>query len=164
MDLQQETDLLRKVPMFSKLDPSKLKLLAFTSQSLSFDDGEEIFHVGEPADSAYVIMHGEVDIIAETDAGEVVAGTLQRNELFGELAVERGEGRVIDARAASVHHDHTHAGPGGPPARDAEHGGDLLQTVHGFGERYFDVFVACGRFDHGSLWGRHCITGIPRSG
>ena len=99
MDLHQETDLLRKVPMFSKLDPSKLKLLAFTSQSLSFEDGEEIFKAGDPADSAYVIMKGEVDIIVETDAGEMVAGVLKTNELFGELAVLTNSPRSTALRA-----------------------------------------------------------------
>ena len=99
MDLQQETDLLRKVPMFSKLEPAKLKLLAFTSQSLSFDDGEEIFHVGEPVDSAYVIMQGEVDVISDTESGEVVATTLHRNELFGELAVLTNAPRSASLRA-----------------------------------------------------------------
>lgn len=99
MDLHQETDLLRKVPMFSKLEPSKLKLLAFTSQSLSFEDGEEIFKAGDPADSAYVIMKGEVNIIVETDSGERVAGILKTNELFGELAVLTNAPRSTALRA-----------------------------------------------------------------
>ena len=43
MDLLQEAELLRKVPMFSRLGPAKLKLLAFTSENLSFDDGEVLF-------------------------------------------------------------------------------------------------------------------------
>ena len=99
MDLHQETDLLRKVPMFSKLEPSKLKLLAFTSQSLTFEDGELIFSAGDPADAAYVIMEGEVDIMADSAAGEVVAGTLKRNEIFGELAVLNNAPRATALRA-----------------------------------------------------------------
>ena len=83
MDLLQEAELLRKVPMFSRLEPAKLKLLAFTSESLSFDDGEELFSVGDPADCAYVIMDGEVEVMADTEAGEIVAVTLSKNELFG---------------------------------------------------------------------------------
>jgi hypothetical protein len=41
LNLTQEADLLRKVPMFSKLEPSKLKLLAFTSESFKFENAEE---------------------------------------------------------------------------------------------------------------------------
>ena len=87
MDLVQETDLLRKVPMFAKLDASKLKLLAFTSEMVTYEDGEELFHVGDSADCAYVIMGGAVNIMTETSSGSIVASTLARNQLFGELAL-----------------------------------------------------------------------------
>ncbi len=99
MDLLQEAELLRKVPMFSRLEPAKLKLLAFTSESLSFDDGEVLFSVGEPADCAYVIMDGEVEVMADTEAGEIVAVTLSKNELFGEMAVLSHAPRSATLRA-----------------------------------------------------------------
>ncbi|NKC16878.1 MAG: cyclic nucleotide-binding domain-containing protein [Gammaproteobacteria bacterium] len=99
MDLLQEAELLRKVPMFSRLEPAKLKLLAFTSENLSFEDGEVLFLVGDPADSAYVIMEGEVEVMAETDAGEVVAVTLKQNQLFGEMAVLSNAPRSATIRA-----------------------------------------------------------------
>ncbi|MAP13219.1 MAG: cyclic nucleotide-binding protein, partial [Gammaproteobacteria bacterium] len=57
--------------MFARLEPSRLKLLAFTSQNLSFGNGEELFRAGEPSDCAYVIMEGEVEVMADTEAGEV---------------------------------------------------------------------------------------------
>ena len=73
--------------MFAKLDASKLKLLAFTSEMLVYNDGEELLHIGDSADCAYVIMDGKVDVLTETDNGPVVASTLQRNQLFGEMAL-----------------------------------------------------------------------------
>lgn len=99
MGLLKETEILRKVPMFAKLEPSKLKLLAFTSELLTFDDGEVLFHEGDPADCAYVIMSGEIEILAKTDAGEVVVGTLSEHQLFGELAVLTNEPRTATLRA-----------------------------------------------------------------
>lgn len=99
MDIQKETQSLRNVPMFAKLDPSKLKLLAFTSQSLHFDHGEVLFRVGDRADCAYVVLRGEVEILAETDAGEVVAGLLGKNELVGELAILTNSPRSATIRA-----------------------------------------------------------------
>ncbi len=87
MDLVQETELLRKIPMFEKLDASKLKLLAFTSEMVNYQDGDILFNIGESADSAYVIMEGAVEVIVETDAGPIVASTLQRDQLFGEMAL-----------------------------------------------------------------------------
>jgi len=99
VDVFKEAETLRKVPMFAKLPPSKLKLLAFTSQSLSFEDGEILFHEGDRADAAYVVMDGAVEILAETGAGEVIAGELGRNDLFGELAVLTNSPRSATLRA-----------------------------------------------------------------
>jgi CRP/FNR family cyclic AMP-dependent transcriptional regulator len=87
LDLVEETELLRKIPMFAKLTASKLKLLAFTSESVVYDDNEVIFYTGDLADSAYVIMDGRVDVLTETDTGPVVAITLEQNQLFGEMAL-----------------------------------------------------------------------------
>lgn len=87
MDLAEETDLLRKIPLFAKMETSKLKLLAFASEIVSFDTGDTVFSSGESADYAYVIMHGSVDIVTETDSGTVVIGTLTQNQLIGELGL-----------------------------------------------------------------------------
>lgn len=99
MDLLQEAELLRKVPMFARLEPARLKLLAFTSQSLDFTSGEELFRAGDPADSAYVIMEGELEVMADTDAGEVVAVILGRNQLVGEMGVLSKAPRSATIRA-----------------------------------------------------------------
>ena len=87
MDLAEETDLLRKIPLFAKMETSKLKLLAFASEIVAFDTGDTVFSSGESADYAYVIMLGSVDIITETDSGPVVIGTLTQNQLIGELGL-----------------------------------------------------------------------------
>jgi CRP/FNR family cyclic AMP-dependent transcriptional regulator len=87
LDLVEETELLRKIPMFAKLGASKLKLLAFTSETVTYESDEVIFYTGDLADSAYVIMAGKVDVLTETDSGPVVAITLEQNQLFGEMAL-----------------------------------------------------------------------------
>ncbi len=87
MDLAEETDLLRKIPIFAKMETSKLKLLAFASEIVSFDDGDVVFNSGDSADFAYVIMDGAVDIVTETDTGPVVSDTLAQNQLIGELGL-----------------------------------------------------------------------------
>ncbi len=73
--------------MFEKLDASKLKLLAFTSEMVNYQNGDVLFNIGESADSAYVIMQGAVDITVDTDSGSIIASTLQRDQLFGEMAL-----------------------------------------------------------------------------
>lgn len=87
MDLAEETDLLRKIPMFAKMDTSRLKLLAFASEIVAFDDGDVVFNSGDSADFAYVIMEGMVDVVTETERGPVVTSTLKQNQLIGELGL-----------------------------------------------------------------------------
>ncbi len=94
MDLAEETDLLRKIPMFAKMETSKLKLLAFASEIVSFDSGEVVINSGDSADVAYVIMEGAVDIITETDTGPVVMSTLCENQLIGELGLLNNTPRI----------------------------------------------------------------------
>ena len=99
MDLTTEAEMLRKVPMFSKLELSKLKLVAFTSELCTYEGGEVLFEVGDAPDSAYVIMTGAVEILAETEAGPVVEVVLGNNELFGELGVLTNSPRSATVRA-----------------------------------------------------------------
>ena len=73
--------------MFSKMETSKLKLLAFASEIVTFDNGDVVFNSGDSADFAYVIMQGAVDIVTETDTGPVVTDTLSQNQLIGELGL-----------------------------------------------------------------------------
>lgn len=94
MDLAEETDLLRKIPMFAKMETSKLKLLAFASEIVTFEDGDIVFNSGDSADYAYVIMEGAVDIITETEKGPIVTVTLSQNQLIGELGVLNNTPRI----------------------------------------------------------------------
>ena len=85
--------------MFSKLEASKLKLLAFTSEAVEFHDQDILFHVNDPSDSAYVIMSGEVEILVETEDGMVPVVTRGQNELIGEMAVLTNSPRSATLRA-----------------------------------------------------------------
>jgi len=94
LDLAEETDLLRKIPMFAKMETSKLKLLAFSSEMVSFQDGDIVFNSGDNADYAYVIMEGAVDVITETEKGPIVTVTLSQNQLIGELGLLNNTPRI----------------------------------------------------------------------
>ena len=99
MDIKTQAEMLHKVPMFSKLDLSKLKLVAFTSELCDYEGGEVLFEAGDAADSAYVIMEGAVEVVVETESGPVVEVVLGRNALFGELAVLTNAPRSATVRA-----------------------------------------------------------------
>jgi CRP-like cAMP-binding protein len=99
VDVFQEAEMLRRVPFFGGLDSAKLKLLAFTSRALKFAPGDELMQKGGAADSAYVILDGEVEVIGETSAGEFVVAALGKNELIGEMGVIRNAPRNATVRA-----------------------------------------------------------------
>jgi CRP-like cAMP-binding protein len=87
MSLTQDVEVLRSIPMFSKVDPAKLKLLAFTSERLEYLSGDELFRQGDYADAAYIILKGEADILVDTPSGRVKVASLGRNDIIGEIAI-----------------------------------------------------------------------------
>ena len=109
MSLLQEYELLRRVPYFADIEPAKLKLLAFMSERIGFDDGKLLARQGDPGDAAYLIIEGEVEIILEGPAGPLTVATLGANEIVAEMAIlgdvpraatVRAKGRVVTLRIA----------------------------------------------------------------
>ena len=71
MTLEEDVELLRNIPLFAKIEPSKLKLLAFTSERLTFNPGDSLFKQGDEGDALYVIMEGEADVLVDTPSGQI---------------------------------------------------------------------------------------------
>ena len=99
MGLQEEVELLRNIPLFAKIEPSKLKLLAFTSERLTYPEQEVLFEQGDIGDSAYIIIGGEADVIINTPGGGLVVATLKQNEIVGEIAILCDVPRTATVRA-----------------------------------------------------------------
>jgi len=99
MDVFQEAEGLQQVPMFNKLDPAKLKLLAFTSEAVSWKDGELLCRVNEPSNTVFVILEGAVEILGTVRGENVVLFTKARHELVGEMAVLSNAPRSATLRA-----------------------------------------------------------------
>ena len=71
MSLNEEVELLRNIPLFSKIEPSKLKLLAFTSERLTFHKDQNLCVQGEMGDAAFIIIDGAADVIVSTDSQHI---------------------------------------------------------------------------------------------
>jgi CRP/FNR family transcriptional regulator, cyclic AMP receptor protein len=87
MSLTRDLEVLRKIPLFAKVDPAKLKLLAFTSERLNYLAGDELFHQGDYGDAAYIILDGEADVLADSPKGAIKVASLGKNEIIGEIAI-----------------------------------------------------------------------------
>jgi CRP-like cAMP-binding protein len=87
MSLNDEVDLLKKIPLFAKIEPSKLKLLAFTSERLTFAPGELLCRQGDPGDTAFIILDGDADVLVDTPNGQLSVARLGKNDLVGEMAI-----------------------------------------------------------------------------
>ena len=99
MDINQEVDRLSQIPMFSKMETSKLKLLAFTSKLVEYADGDILFQASDPADSVYLVMDGNVEILIDSDDGDDLSIVRGENSLIGEMAVISNQGRSAAVRA-----------------------------------------------------------------
>jgi CRP/FNR family cyclic AMP-dependent transcriptional regulator len=101
MSLSQDVEVLRTIPLFAKIEPTKLKLLAFTSERLEFPAGEALFHQGDFGDAAYIILDGVADVMVDTPGGAVKVASLHRNDIIGEIAILCNVPRTATVLAAT---------------------------------------------------------------
>lgn len=99
--LRTEVDLLRRIPLFAKIEPTKLKLLAFTSERLVFEAGQPLFHQGDVGDAAYVIISGTADVLVDSPGGEIRVASVKTNDIVGEIAILCDVPRTATVRAST---------------------------------------------------------------
>jgi CRP/FNR family transcriptional regulator, cyclic AMP receptor protein len=86
------------VPFFEKLDLEERRTLAAQAELVSHPAGHELFAVGDPGDSLYILTKGEAEIyFKDTTGHRIVLETLGPGEFLGEIS-------LLDAgpRTASV--------------------------------------------------------------
>ena len=101
MVLKDEVERLRLVPLFGNVASAKLKLIAFTSQRLSFKAGHTLFYQGDPGDAAYVVLSGSADVLVDSGSGENKVATVGPNSIIGEIAILCDVNRTATIRANS---------------------------------------------------------------
>jgi CRP-like cAMP-binding protein len=101
VSLNEEVELLRNIPLFARIEPSKLKLLAFTSERLSYQRGQDLCVQGEDGDSAYIIIDGTAEVIVNTQSGPLTVAGMKKNDVVGEIAILCDVPRTATVRATS---------------------------------------------------------------
>ena len=87
MSIEKEVEVLRQIPLFSNIEPAKLKLMAFASERLTFHSGQALFCQGDPGDAAYIVVEGTADVLVDTPSGPLTVATLTKNAIIGEIAI-----------------------------------------------------------------------------
>jgi CRP-like cAMP-binding protein len=99
MFLKDEVMMLRQVPLFAGLEPAKLKLLAFSSDRVSYGAGEVLFRQGDAGDAAYVILTGKAEILVDSEQGPIKVAELGENAIIGEIAILCDAARTATVKA-----------------------------------------------------------------
>ena len=97
--LRDEVEVLKQVSLFANFEPSTLKLLAFASRRITFAKGQTLFAQGDKADSAYVIISGSADVLADGVDGPIKIASIDNNEFIGEVALLSSAPRSATVRA-----------------------------------------------------------------
>jgi HEAT repeat protein len=88
---------LRKAPLFAALPPQELQPIGEVAEEHFFEEGDLIAAEGEPGDTAYIIVDGEVDVVS---GGRTLA-VRRSGEVIGEMSVISSRPRVASLRAKS---------------------------------------------------------------
>jgi len=87
MTLNKEAELLKDLPLFSKVDLAKLKLLAFTSERLTYDDNQIIFNEGDEGDAAYIILSGTAVVSIAQGSKELELDRINKGGFVGDISL-----------------------------------------------------------------------------
>jgi CRP-like cAMP-binding protein len=87
MSIHDDVEALRRIPLFAKVEPSKLKLMAFASERASYQTGEILFNQGDLADAAYIILDGTADVMVNTPTGPLKVAEMGRDAFVGEIGI-----------------------------------------------------------------------------
>lgn len=101
MNLNDELSILRGIPLFSGIKPEALKLLAFASDRMIYQAGQNLFREGDQAGSAFIILSGTASIRHEVEGGQETVGVVAAHTVVGEVALFCDKPRQVTVTANS---------------------------------------------------------------
>jgi CRP-like cAMP-binding protein len=97
MTIEDDIAFLERVPIFRRLGPPALRILAIGAESYQVQAGQVLFTAGEAADGGYIVQRGSFTLSSERgEDSDIVAGP---GTLLGETALLTETKRPATARA-----------------------------------------------------------------
>jgi CRP/FNR family cyclic AMP-dependent transcriptional regulator len=92
--------MLNVIPLFANLEPAQLASIGAHAALRVYEKGEIIVKQGDLAESFYVLAAGQVKVyISNNEDKEVIVGTLNAGEFFGEISLFDQEPRSASVAA-----------------------------------------------------------------
>jgi CRP-like cAMP-binding protein len=92
-----KVELLKRVPLFSRLDKKGLQDVAYIADQLDLPAGKEMATEGDRGREFFVLLEGEADV---TKDGEHI-NTMKKGDFFGEIALVTKMPRTATVTATS---------------------------------------------------------------
>ena len=93
--------LLADTPLFHKLRPDELALIASVTENINVKTGDYVYRQGEMGHAFYVIVSGKIDLIVNyDDGGSSIIGRLSAGNHFGEISLLTGSPRSRSVKAS----------------------------------------------------------------
>lgn len=89
MALKDDIAVLSRVPVFSGMNEEQIRLLAFGAEKRNLAQGQTLFHQGEPADCAYLVLNGHLVLKAENGAEQDVPAGVLLSEIAMVSSIDR---------------------------------------------------------------------------
>jgi signal transduction histidine kinase len=80
-------DELRKIPLFADLSEEDLEQLYKMAETVSIRAGHFVLREGDPGDSLYVLLDGELEVIKRQGSQDILLAVYKPGQFFGEMAL-----------------------------------------------------------------------------
>jgi CRP-like cAMP-binding protein len=95
----QVNQVLKKVPFFQTLGKESMDFIVDRLKFHSFENGVDVVKIGDPGDTMFIVVAGEVDVLIKgADGGESKVAVIGPGNYFGEMALMTGEPRSATIR------------------------------------------------------------------
>ena len=95
-------DILSEIPLFELLDDQERASLASRLDEVTFANGAPLFTAGDPGDSMYIVVRGEVEVFFRNSTGQrIVLEVAKVGHFIGEISLLDGGSRTASAVATT---------------------------------------------------------------